>query len=151
MPTYPTHLRSGTGAALFERRPNLYSRRHGSPGDASGAVDVIGDEAKSVFAIYEGAPRAGKDADEAGPVYSAGAGGPLAVPTGRVFVRLAEQARAEDRRAQFEAAGFDIERSPSYAPIRRGSCRETAAWRIRCRRWPIWNAYPVSCMSSLRC
>ncbi len=116
MPTYPTHLRSGTGAAHFERRPDLYSRRHGSPGDTSGAVDVIGDEAKSLFAIYEGSPRAGKDADEAGPVYSAGTGGPLAVPTGRVFVRLAEQARAEDKRAQFEAAGFDIERTPSYAP-----------------------------------
>ncbi len=116
MPTYPTELRAGAGTAPFERRPNLYSRRLGSRADASGAVDVIADEAKTVFAIYEGQPRAQIDADEVGPVYSAGTGGPLAVPTGRVFVRLAEHARGEDKRPQFEAAGFDIERTPSYAP-----------------------------------
>ncbi|RPI55449.1 MAG: hypothetical protein EHM55_07860 [Acidobacteria bacterium] len=116
MPTYPTHLRSGTGTAPFERRPNLYSRRHSGRADTSGAVDVISDEAKTVFAIYEGQPRARNDADDIGPVYSAGTGGPLAVPTGRVFVRLEEHARAVDKRPQFEAAGFEIEGTPSYAP-----------------------------------
>ena len=115
MPTYPTHLRSGAGAALFERRPNLYSRRLTDPADTTGAVDVIADEAQSVFAIYEGQPRTQTDASRAGPVYSAGPAGPLAVPTGRVFVRLSEGAHAEDRRRQFEAAGFEIERVPSYA------------------------------------
>ena len=38
------------------------------------------------------------------------------MPTGRVFVRLTDAAKAEDRRAEFEAAGFAIERTVSYAP-----------------------------------
>jgi len=116
MTTYPTHLRSGAGTPPFERRPNLYSRRCGSGADTSGAVVVIADETKVVFAIYEGKPRAGNDPDELGPVYSAGTGGPLAVPTGRVFVRLAEHVRASEKRREFKAAGFEIERAPSYAP-----------------------------------
>jgi hypothetical protein len=116
MPTYPTQLRSGAGTGRFERRPDLYSRRHGSRADATGAIAVIAGEETAVFAIYEGQPRAGNDTDEIGPVYSAGTAGPLAVPTGRVFVRLVDTVRAEDKRPQFEAAGFAIERSPSYAP-----------------------------------
>ncbi len=116
MPTYPTQLRSGAGTARFEHRPNLYSRRHGDRANATGAIDVIAGEDTAVFGIYTGRPRAVKDADEIGPVYSAGIGGPLAVPTGRVFVRLTDAAKAEDRRAEFEAAGFAIERTVSYAP-----------------------------------
>jgi hypothetical protein len=33
-----------------------------------------------------------------------------------VFVRLAEGDRAEEHRAHFTAAGFDIDQIPSYAP-----------------------------------
>jgi hypothetical protein len=51
-----------------------------------------------------------------GPVYRAGAGGPIAVPTGRVFVRFTEGVRAEGMRGQLADAGFPLESVPSYAP-----------------------------------
>lgn len=43
-------------------------------------------------------------------------GGPLAVPTGEVFVRLAADARVEDHRDAFEAAGYEVSKTLSYAP-----------------------------------
>jgi hypothetical protein len=38
------------------------------------------------------------------------------VPTGLVFVRLADGARAEQRLTEFRAAGFDMARTLPYAP-----------------------------------
>jgi hypothetical protein len=53
----------------------------------------------------------------AGPVYrAAGAGGAIAVPTGRVFVRFGAGTRAQDRAGELEAAGFDVEDVPGFAP-----------------------------------
>ena len=50
------------------------------------------------------------------PVYRLGAEGPLAVPSGRVFVRFSEGTSMSDRRAEVEAAGFEIDDILSYAP-----------------------------------
>ena len=62
------------------------------------------------------------DADQRGaaprdstPVYALANGAP-SVPTGRVFVRLAEGERAEARRADFERAGYALREVVSYAP-----------------------------------
>jgi hypothetical protein len=51
-----------------------------------------------------------------GPVYRRVPGGGVAVPTGQVFVRLAEGQRAEERRAELERSGYRIEEVPAYAP-----------------------------------
>lgn len=51
-----------------------------------------------------------------GPVYRLGEHGPLAVPTGKVFVRFAEQTSFEDHREEIERAGFEINQILSYAP-----------------------------------
>ena len=116
MAEYPTHVRSGTGNAVFERRPDLYSVRQPATAAEADAVAVISDDARIRFAVYKGAPPNDRSGEDVGPVYSAGPGGPLAVPTGRVFVRLAQGVRPEHRREQFEAAGFHIEQTLSYAP-----------------------------------
>jgi hypothetical protein len=117
MPKYPNHLRAGAGQdPAFERRPELYSVRRPGQTDTTGAVAVFHDDAKTAFAVFAGKPRKTDEANEVGPVYSAGPGGPLAVPTGRVFVRLTEGVRPEERLEQLEAAGFEIERTVSYAP-----------------------------------
>jgi|tagenome__1003787_1003787.scaffolds.fasta_scaffold19856657_1 hypothetical protein len=55
-------------------------------------------------------------AQHVGPVYRAGPGGPIAVPTGRVFVRFQEGTDAASRAGELAAAGFSIESVPSYAP-----------------------------------
>lgn len=54
------------------------------------------------------------------PVYSAGENGPLAIATGRLFVRLNDGQNPEDFRDQFASAGLEIERVLAYAP--------SAAW-----------------------
>jgi hypothetical protein len=117
MPKYPKRLRIGTGqSGAFELRPGFYSIRLQSRADSSGSLFVVHDDRKVPFAVYKGRPQRDSRADEIGPVYSAGPGGPIAVPTGRVFVRLTEGVRPEQRRDEFAAAGFDLERTLSYAP-----------------------------------
>lgn len=59
-------------------------------------------------------PRPG--ASPTGPVYRVGARGPLAVPTGKVFVRFAEGQSVDGHRQEIEDAGFRIIEALSYAP-----------------------------------
>jgi hypothetical protein len=114
MQKLPQRVRSGSG--IFERRPDLYAL----PGDetATGGdarlAQVTGD-GSDTYVVYEGPPPHAAKADVI-PVFSAGPGGPIAVPTGRVFVRLAKGSRPEEHRSEFGAAGFEIERTLSYAP-----------------------------------
>ncbi|MGE0644677.1 MAG: hypothetical protein AB7P24_13495 [Nitrospira sp.] len=50
------------------------------------------------------------------PVYQAAPHGPLAVPTGRIFVRCSPDLRLEDRRTDLAARGYELTEIPSYAP-----------------------------------
>ncbi len=50
------------------------------------------------------------------PVYTLQPGGKIAVPTGRVFVRLAPKERLRDHAESFRKAGYDIVETVSYAP-----------------------------------
>ncbi len=112
-PTGPDRLSVGTDA-VFERRPDLYVVHRGPTRSAGAALAVIPEHARSTYTVYKGKVPAA-DRDKAGPVYSAGPGGPLAVPTGRVFVRLEEGVSPDTRRDEFSAAGFEIERTLPYA------------------------------------
>ena len=118
MPRFPKRVRAGTEHTLvFERRNGLYSVRGRRRGADEDAVAVLHDDASTSFAVYEGAPlRRRAEDEEIGPVYSAGPDGPLAVPTGRVFVRLEEGLGPDARSAEFARAGFEIEQRLSYAP-----------------------------------
>jgi len=128
MPRYPEHIRFGGGAAnatevAYRRVPGLYSvalppggheaASGSSRGGGERPLEVLADDTGGSYAVYRGQPK-GRGATA--PVYSTGAGGPLAVPTGLVFVRLADGAQAEQRRADFHVAGFDVARTLSYAP-----------------------------------
>jgi hypothetical protein len=112
--TCPDRLSIGK-AAEFVRRPELYVVLHTGPAPDRQSVATITVDAQSAYAVYKGKATAA-EAHEAGPVYSAGAGGPLAIPTGRVFVRLEEGMSPEKMRPAFSAAGFEIERTLPYAP-----------------------------------
>jgi hypothetical protein len=109
---YPAQVRSGSDGTTFERRLDLYALRKRindpAPGEAIASLTDGGD----VFTVHAGEP---PRVDDVVPVYSAGPDGPLAIPTGRVFVRLAEGTRIEDRRPAFEAAGFQIDKLLPYA------------------------------------
>lgn len=135
MPQYPPHLTDGSGRRVFERQPGLYAVRQpaGASVDAE-AVAVIPDDAQVCFAVYRegGAPRAADGLVT--PVYAAGDGGPLAIPTGRIFVRLTDGVRADERGRQFRSAGFEIDQTPAYAP--------NAAW-LRPTQGGIERALPA--------
>jgi hypothetical protein len=55
------------------------------------------------------------DRDDVVAVYRSPSG-ELVAPTGGLFVRLAEGARADERRAELAALGLAIVKVPSYAP-----------------------------------
>jgi hypothetical protein len=76
--------------------------------------------ADDVVAVHDGEPAVrpageARDARAVGPVYRR-SGGSLAVPTGRVFVRFGEGEPVRARTSDLEAAGFEVEEVPGYAP-----------------------------------
>jgi hypothetical protein len=112
----PERVRSGP-SSFFERRPELYALRHETNvARREGMLAEVSDDANDRYAVYEGTPPAATATEDVLPVYSAGKEGPIAVPTGRVFVRLREGVRPDERRRQFADAGFEIEKILPYAP-----------------------------------
>jgi hypothetical protein len=63
---------------------------------------------------------------ETTPVYSLIKNGTVAVPTGKVFVRLAQNLKFEDSAESFRRAGYEIDQTLSYAP-NAGWLRPTSA------------------------
>jgi hypothetical protein len=63
-----------------------------------------------------GAPKGGGADVTITPVYRLGADGPLAVPTGLVFLRLESDRRIENYEEKIERAGYRIARKLDYAP-----------------------------------
>jgi hypothetical protein len=121
MPNFPNRLRIGNeGGAVFERQPDLYAVRHRTGAKTAAPLAVMHESATSAFAVYRSEPGEAVSEGEVGPVYSAGPDGPLAVPTGRVLVRLAKGLKPQERSPEFASAGFEIERTLPYAP--------SAAW-----------------------
>jgi hypothetical protein len=53
---------------------------------------------------------------ETTPVYSLTKNGTVAVPTGKVFVRLAQNLNFEDSAEAFRRAGYEVDQTLSYAP-----------------------------------
>ncbi|HPM80363.1 MAG TPA: hypothetical protein PLF81_06665 [Candidatus Anammoximicrobium sp.] len=69
--------------------------------------------------VCRGVPGSEPASDASGgstPVYRIGQRGPLAVPTGRVFVRFEQPTSLSSRREEIQRAGFVIQQSLSYAP-----------------------------------
>ncbi len=50
------------------------------------------------------------------PVYATDPRGPLAVPTGQIFIRFTPDVKTEGRRDNLTDHGYTIVRIPSYAP-----------------------------------
>lgn len=117
MPDYPKSVNVGTDkATAYELRADLHSVRQPADASQDKAVAVIPDGKAAAFAVYKGTPAQDRGIADVGPVYAAGPEGPFAVPTGRVFVRFANGVRADERKKQFEKAGFEIDKTLSYAP-----------------------------------
>ena len=114
MQKLPERIRAA-GTAFFTRRKDLYAIAGASTGERESLAELAGG-AKEHYSVFRGAPPADVDTTDVIPVYGSGEEGPVAVPTGRVFIRLQEGLRPNDKLADFAAAGFEIERTVSYAP-----------------------------------
>jgi hypothetical protein len=109
---FPRQLQAPPGAeGPFERVDDLYAL-HDVAGDpeATQALLVL---AQGRVVVVRGDIATARR--KAGPVYAT-PGGPLAVPTGRVFVRFRAGTPAAEKGDELEAAGYRIELVPGYAP-----------------------------------
>lgn len=114
---FPERVGAGTGraGAWYVRAPGRYAVRQGEgPQEASGAEMTFAREGIAVFRGEPGAARAG--ATTPTPVYRLQPDGPLAVPTGKIFLRFKEGVEAASRRKEIERAGYEIIETPPYAP-----------------------------------
>ena len=114
---FPERLRAGTERpeASYTRVPGYYAVHHGrEQADTNGAVMTLKEEG---IAIYRGEPDENHgDTISLTPVYSLQPSGPLAVPTGKVFIRFAQGVEAASRREEIESAGYEIIKTSNYTP-----------------------------------
>jgi len=108
---FPRRIALPGDDGVYERVNGMYAT-HDRPAEASaeGAELVLADGRVAVFRGDLAAAGGGACAVYATP------GGPLAVPTGRVFVRFRHGVSAEERRHAVEDAGYAVDRIPGYAP-----------------------------------
>jgi hypothetical protein len=157
---YPRQIRANTTspAPLYLRQSGYYAV-HQRPRDlpAPGAELLLDDGA---IAIFRGEPDEAGAVSRAGslsPVYGLQPSGLPAVPTGRVFVRFAEDVQAESRRQEISRAGYELVESLSYAPqaawlqSRSGDIADALAGIPRLEQLPdVENVEPQMLMESVR-
>jgi hypothetical protein len=97
------------GTVRYERVDDCYATR-GAPPGASVLATLEDDQLKVCRGNIEDTTSVGT------AVYRLGKSGPLAVPTGRVFVRFEESTALDSHRHEIERAGFQIESPLSWAP-----------------------------------
>lgn len=115
-PGYPRDLGGGSQAApQFTRCDDVYAVHLGE-GEAVPPGSLLTLNDGKIAVRRRGERELPAQGGLVTPVYSRGADGPLAVPTGQVFVRFREGVPAESRSGDLREAGYEIVRSPHYAP-----------------------------------
>lgn len=110
---YPQQVRTGKDAALFySRQPGYYAVHYKQPNTTASQAVLVLNEGK--IAVFSGEPDAAIT-DVLSPVYRMPEG-LLAVPTGLVFIRFAENVEVESQQAAIHQAGYEIAQSLAYAP-----------------------------------
>jgi hypothetical protein len=117
----PSQKQDKAPLRLQEDTYAVHGRQPGSP--PAGALFEL---KQGEIAVYRGNPPPGQE-QQVGPVYAL-PDGPLAVPTGLVFVRFKEGTSAAEHREEIERSGYEIVQIPGYAPH--------AAW-VRARNGDI--------------
>jgi hypothetical protein len=114
----PDHIDVGTGPERrsIARVADLYAVHDlGRGASLDRAVLTLDEGGIAVFRTGAGTDDAPPES-AVGPVYELHPGGSVGVPTGRVFIRFADAERIDTRREDLARAGYDVERTVSYAP-----------------------------------
>ncbi len=115
-PNYPRQLsqsqkQDGKPFRLQEDTYAVHGREPGSP-----PKDALFTLKGGDIAVHRGDPAAAAaKGRQVGPVYALPEG-PLAVPTGLLFIRFKEGTAAAERRGEIERSGYEIVKIPGYAP-----------------------------------
>ncbi|MEH2122025.1 hypothetical protein [Nostoc sp.] len=119
---YPEQIRVGSDvydglrlrtAVSYTRKPGYYAIHYNQPKTvASGAVLHLNDGA---IAVFPGEPNQSEQGIVS-PIYTLQPNGSLAVPTGLVFIRFAEDVDVESQREVINQAGYEVAQSLDYAP-----------------------------------
>src|SRR5262245_9968887 len=111
---FPRTIKASTqhGASQYKLAEGYFAV-HGLPAAAGAALPFSPEK----IALYPIDQLAHVDApsSQLTPAYALGKGGALAVPTGKVFVRLAEDQKFAERAKAFRDAGYEIDQTLSYA------------------------------------
>lgn len=126
---YPQQIPVGKDTTVFyDRQTGYYAAQYlqGStiPSNAilvlNGVSDVITEDGQNAIAIFSGEPNSSiQETDYANtliPVYALQNNGTLAVPTGLVFIRFADNIDIESQQVTINQAGYEIAQTFSYAP-----------------------------------
>ncbi|BAY22435.1 hypothetical protein NIES2100_21980 [Calothrix sp. NIES-2100] len=112
---YPQQIRIGKDApVLYSRQPGYYAVHFQQPTAMStqSTAALVLNEGK--IAVFAGEPKPAIT-DKLSPVYTL-QGGSLAVPTGLVFIRFAENVDVESQQAAINQAGYEVAEKLAYAP-----------------------------------
>lgn len=105
---------SQPGAPSYSLVPNLYAtRREQFKGPVQGAEYLLDDGKIAVFKVEPDAPAPD---GKVGAVYALIPGGSIAVPTGQVFIRLADGIDVSEHREELSSAGYKVAETLAYAP-----------------------------------
>jgi len=141
-PEYPRRIRAATKqpGRYYTRLPGyaIHNRPPGEP--APGAEFLLEDGAIAVY-------RSQTVPDELhsaslGPIYGLEPHGPPAVPTGRVFIRFAEQVRVASRVQELLEAGYVVDQFLPYAAHAAWLLPSSAAIADALTRIPALEAIP---------
>lgn len=120
---------SRSGAQSYTLVPDHYAIHGLPPGSPSPNAAYRLDN--GTIAIHKGSPDHAVAQDRLSAVYALAPGGSLAVPTGLVFIRLAEGLDVRERSEEIKNAGYEMAETLTYAP--------NAAW-LRPRSGSIADA-----------
>ncbi|WP_414576170.1 hypothetical protein [Anabaena sp. CCY 9402-a] len=110
---YPQQIHVGKDApVLFSRQPGYYAVHYKEPSTVISSAVLVLNEGKIV--VFAGEPKP-EIRETLSPVYTL-EGGSLAVPTGLVFIRFAEDVEVESQQAAINQAGYEVVESLAYAP-----------------------------------
>ena len=108
---------TGHASLKYIKIPALFAVHGNLPAQLKSAVEsTIEEGAITICRREQVTPEVSLRSLTISPVYALDPHGPLAVPTGRIFIRFIPGVKAEDRRPDLEERGYTITHIPSYAP-----------------------------------
>lgn len=126
---YPQQIRIGKDApVLYSRQPGYYAVHYKQPSAIASTAALVLNEGE--IAVFAGEPKSAIT-DTLSPVYKL-QGGSLAVPTGLVFIRFAENVDVESQQTAINQAGYEVAQILAYAPY--------AAW-LRAKSGKMSDAF----------